>query len=477
VSAPSNKLAALEAVPASLSPRQRWLVLVVAFLAWMFAGLEISSFVLISRPAMKDFLDRQQTDEPAASLSPTTVGAPSEASAADREKLIGKWFAWFQAAFLFGAAGGGWLFGAMGDRLGRVKALSVSIFCYSAITGLSYFVHDAPTLLVFRFVACLGVGGAWPNAVALVAEAWPDVSRPMLAGLLGTAANVGFVLLGLIGCAVPITQSDWRWVLLVGAAPLLLTPFAWWLPESPRWLASRLLASKAKPGVWQRGELLRPPLLNRTLLGICLGAVPVVGTAASANWVVVWADKAAEQSHVDRSRLLVPAGSSVVETKETKESSAAKLKAWTQVTRSTGAMLGSLLGGWLASLLGRRLTYFLISLVTFAASEYLYLFLTPLSSQFQPLTFLLGFAGVTYFGWLPLYLPELFPTHVRATGSGIAFNFGRIIAGVAVMGAGSLIQMFGGDYGRLGAWTSLIYAVGMAIIIFAPDTAGKKLED
>src|SRR5205814_120800 len=88
-----------------------------------------------------------------------------------------------------------------------------------------------------------------------------------------------------------------------------------------------------------------------------------------------------------------------------------QLKAWTQVTRSSGAVLGSLLGGWLASLLGRRTTYFLISLFTLGISECIYLMLSPLDWQFAPLTFLLGFAGVTYFGWLPLYLPELYPTH------------------------------------------------------------------
>ena len=90
----------------------------------------------------------------------------------------------------------------------------------------------------------------------------------------------------------------------------------------------------------------------------------------------------------------------------------------------------------MASLFGRRLTYFLISLASLAVSSYIYLSLTPLDERFPLFAFLLGFVGVTYFGWLPLYLPELFPTHVRSTGTGVTFNSGRILAAASVLGAG-----------------------------------------
>ena len=130
-----------------------------------------------------------------------------------------RWFAWYQAAFLFGAAAGGWLFGWLGDRLGRTRAIGAGVLCYSLFTLACYFARSADTMLALRFLACLGVGGVWPNAVALVAEAWPNASRPFLAGLLGAAANVGFVLLGVIGYCFPITQDAWRWALLVAATP------------------------------------------------------------------------------------------------------------------------------------------------------------------------------------------------------------------------------------------------------------------
>ena len=140
-------------------------------------------------------------------------------------------------------------------------------------------------------------------------------------------------------------------------------------------------------------------------------------------------------------------------------------------------MIGSLLGGVLATLLGRRLTYFLISLFTFCVSSWIFGCLNPLHPWFLWATFGFGLVGVTYFGWLPLYLPELFPTRVRATGTGISFNSGRAVAAIVTLGTGLIVQSFGGDYARIGWWTGLIYATGMIIILFAPRTDATSLRD
>ena len=161
--------------PVEMTRSQRIHVLVVAFLGWLFGGLQIALFVLIHRPAMIGLL------------------APGESL---NEQSVAQWFAWYQAAFLIGAASGGWIFGVLGDRIGRTRSLGLSVLCYSLFTGACYFARTPSELLVLRFLACHGIGGAWPNTVALVAEAWPSASRPLLAGVLGTAANVGQVLMG-----------------------------------------------------------------------------------------------------------------------------------------------------------------------------------------------------------------------------------------------------------------------------------------
>jgi MFS family permease len=151
--------------------------------------------------------------------------------------------------------------------------------------------------------------------------------------------------------------------------------------------------------------------------------------------------------------------------------------AMTSLMRAGGATIGSLFGGWIANLVGRRTTYFFISLMSFGLSEYIYLQMHPRMDGFQAAVFTLGLISTVFFGWLPLYLPELFPTHARATGSGISFNFGRILTAAGVLGTGALTAYFQGHYPTAGSVMSLIYAMGMVVILFAPDTTGKKLAE
>jgi MFS transporter, SHS family, sialic acid transporter len=434
----------MTAGPPELTRTQRHHVLAAAFLAWTFAGLGIALFILNHRPMMLDLL-----------------GPSAE------ERVIARWFAWYQAAFLFGAAAGGWLFGWLGDRIGRARTLGWSVVCQAVFTAASYPAATPELLMALRFLACLGIGGVWPNAVALVAEAWPDASRPFLAGLLGAAANVGQVMMGVLGYYFEVTPASWRWPLLAAAAPAL---FGVWilvaLPESVRWLRARHKPSLEILSGPVR-EIFRPPLLGRTLLGIGLGAIPVIGTAANGNWLVPWSDQAASQ----KAQEAAARGESAE-----RKGADPRAKARTQIIRSTGGIFGSLLGGLVAAVLGRRLSYFLISLLALVTSTYIFTRLDPLHPTFQYWVFILGFISIVYFGWLPLFLPELFPTRVRSTGTGVSFNTGRVVAGAVVLSAGFLLDLLGGEYPRVGFASGLIYAVGMVIIWFAPRRAG-RLED
>jgi MFS family permease len=283
----------------------------------------------------------------------------------------------------------------------------------------------------------------WPCGVALAAEAWPSATRPTLAGLIGAAANVGFLVLGLIMLQYPVTPDSWRWVLLLGAAPLGLGFFVLHkVVESPLWLEQR--NGPAVPATTPFREILRPPLLRFTLLGIALGTVPLLGGWASGQRLVPWAGQIAEQQGLPQ------------------------LKAATQTVWAVGAVLGSLMGGWLASRLGRRLSYFLISLGSLLLSGYIFLGLRPNRHEFLGATFALGLVSTSFFGWLPYFLPELFPTRVRATGTGISYNFGRIFSAFAIMASTALSELFHGDIGRMGAATSAIYVVGLFIVVWIP---------
>jgi hypothetical protein len=204
-------------------------------------------------------------------------------------------------------------------------------------------------------------------------------------------------------------------------------------------------------------DALRPPLLRRTLIGVVLATVPMIGGWGSSNWLVPWAGQVGATATVpDHS-----------------------FKAATLLCRAATGMLGTLAGGWLASRCGRRLVYFLMSATSLVSAEYLFNRLTPASPHFLWWVGAVGFFSTMYYGWLPFYLPELFPTRVRATGTGVSFNFGRGMTATAMLATGAFINGVAGHtpYARIGALTSLVFALGMVAILFAPDTTARQLED
>ena len=408
--------------------RARWLAVNAGFLSWLFAGVQMALMPVAARSASRELMG----------------GAFNDAGA-------GQWFAWYTVAFLLGGAVGGLLFGALGDRLGRARAMAASVITFSAFAAAGGMVETQPQLLAVRFLASLGIGGVWPNCMSLAAESWPDASRPFLAGLLGCASNVGVALMGAVGRWYPVTAESWRTVMFWSALPAAIGLIIWWrVPESEPWLRSR--AETPRRAAHARAELLRPPWLARTLFGIALGTVPLLGAWGAGKWLIPWADTFGDRLGDG-------------------------FKGTAQFLWGVGAAVGSFCGGRLAAWLGRRTSYFAISAGSLAVNWGIFRFLTPESQAFLPAVFVLGLVSTLFFGWLPLYLPELFPTRIRATGTGVSYNFGRILSAAGVLGAGMMMHAFGGDYARVGMSVSFIYAVGMIIIWWAPDTRGAKIEE
>ncbi|MBP7937357.1 MAG: MFS transporter [Phycisphaerae bacterium] len=404
-----------------LSRRARLVVLLAAFGGLLFDGFELGLMPIASVSVTKGLLGAAYTDV-----------------------LGGEWFARLTASMMLGAACGGIWFGQLGDRTGRTRAMGVSILFYSIFAGAGFLVKSLEQMLVLRFLVGLGIGGMWPNGVALVYESWPKMSRPVVAGIVGAGINVGILMLSQIGRLWHITPDSWRWLFGISAVPGLLGVAAlWFVPESPQWMVSRGVKKTTRTPLRQ---LVTPPLLRITGIGILLGSIPMIGAWAASKWMIPWADAiggAAQPGY----------------------------KAVTQGYWALGAALGSFFGAQLAALLGRRASYFLISLGSAALTCGLFLLTSPLQAAFLPTVFVQGFVATLFFGWLPLYLPELFPTTVRATGSGIAYNVGRFATAFGVFMAGTLVAGFGGDFSKVGAATGLIYALGMIVIWWAPDVA------
>ena len=441
-------------LPTQLSPTGRNLVLVGAFLGWMLAGVQLAMTSLAMGPAATDLL---------------IVEVPENGLLVPQDdQLVAQWFGWLTAAFLTGTAMGGLLFGWIGDLTGRSKALALAILCYSLMSALAYFSQDHWQFLVLRFLAGLGVGGTWPNGVSLVSEAWKNLTRPLVAGLMGAAANVGIILMAQTASIYPITHESWRWVMLVGSASFFLSIFvAFVVPESPSWLATRRIKQKKEQTSVSVSQIFRRPLLSTTLVGIGLATVPLIGAWGSANWMLRWADQVVEIQQENQETGGLNKTESVDPT----------LKARLSRARSLTGTLGALLGGWIATLLGRHRAYFLNSLFALVVAQYCFWFLIPSDVAFLYWFAALGFFSGVYFGWLPLFLPELFTTRIRATGSGVSFNFGRILTVVTLLTTATLVSMLGSSYASIGKITSLIYALGLLLIYFCPVTEKRLIED
>jgi MFS family permease len=483
------------------------MALTAALLGWMFDGLEMGLFPLVARPALRDLLGADVT-----------------------EGQVGRWFAVATAGFLVGAATGGVLFGWLGDRLGRVRAMTLSVLTYAIFSGLCGVATSASQVVALRFVAALGMGGEWSLGVALVMEVWPDGSRAFLAGLIGAAANFGYMLIAVIGLALtrnpeglhsflsssglPETWVDsltahaaWRLLMLLGATPALLTFFIrLFVPESERWQREK---SQGSTRHWATGDLagvcvgavaavfilwlwaedrsaaIRIPgtlaalcvvtggylypvarffkrsagsvgdsqvALGRMLLGASLSGVALLGTWAAVQMAPAWADQLARGSNWGA-------------------------KEYTQFSSAMGAVFGSFAGALLGDLVGRRFAYLFLCIGSLATSALFFLTNTAVDLRFLVTMFMTGAFTAAFYGWLPLYLPELFRTSVRATGQGFSFNFGRVIAAIGVLQAGALIEQFQGSYPRACSLMCLIYLVGIAIIFLAPETRGQPLPD
>jgi MFS family permease len=525
--------------------RGRWLALAAALLGWMFDGLEMGLFPLVARPALSDLM-----------------GVTNEAE-------VGRWFSVATATFLVGAATGGVLFGWLGDRLGRVRAMTLSVLTYAVFTGLCGLATTPEQIAGLRFVSALGMGGEWALGVALVMEIWPDQSRAVLAGLIGAAANVGYLLVGILGLWLaallpeirrfllstglsgPTVEwlarnSGWRLLLLLGATPALLTLLIrLFVPESERWrhehgrgatshwatrdligvlvgslgacamiylwgwdfdLDVRLAGSVVALVVVTLGYLYPVwrylqrsasvghqsahaawPTVRRMLLGACLGGIPLLATWAAIQWASVWADQLSERELRSKlypalaANVILPGSGAVVLAPVatdphvlTRDTTA---KAYTQIWSALGAVLGCVAGALFGDWFGRRWAYTLLCAGSLASVLFFFQMNDHYGGKFLVSAFVAGGLSASFYGWLPLYLPELFRTRVRATGQGFSYNFGRILAAVGTLQTGTLIGLLGGSYPQACSIMSLIYVVGMAVIWLAPETRGQPLPE
>jgi MFS family permease len=403
----------------------QWRSGIAAWLGWLFDGLDMHLYTLVALPFVAELL------------------------AADvKDPQVGTYGSVIQASFLVGWALGGGFFGRIGDRLGRSRALVLTILTYAVFTGLSTFAQTWWQLLIFRFLAALGIGGEWAVGAALLSETWPKEWRPWLAAVLQTAVNVGIMLASL--AAMLMSSLPYRYVFLVGILPAIITL---WIrravPETDEWHAAQASQTDAAPSV---GDLFRGDVRRISILTLLVCALGLTAHWAFMFWsaqalrylpdVRTWSD--AERTELVGQAVLVIMVSSVA---------------------------GNFLGAALARRVGYRWAIVLMFLVYFSAMTATYYKPRTHDEMWIPFAVLGASSGV--FALFTMYMPPLFPTLLRTTGAGFCYNFGRLAAAAGTVFFGLFAQVDDFRLALFYAGFLFLPAAGFALLLpEPPDESG-----
>jgi MFS family permease len=399
----------------SLSPQQ-WKSGIAAWLGWMFDGLELHLYTLVALPFVAHLLGNLPTTDPS----------------------VGKHAALIQGSFLLGWALGGAFFGRIGDRLGRARALSLTVLTYAVFTGMSFFATEWWHLMIFRFLAALGVGGEWAVGASLLSETWPRKWRPWIAAVLQCGVNIG-ILMAVFANHL-MARSEPKYLFLVGIVPALLV---FWIrravPETDEWQAAKKDAHHHEPKL--------SSLFQGDVWRVTLWTMVVCGISLTAHWAFMfW--------HVQHLRNLPE----VLAMSSEERNKLASLAMYLVIGSS---IAGNFFSGWLAKRIGYRATigatFFVYFVVMFGA------YCT--ARDYHALLWwfpVIGFCqGV--FGLFTMYLPPLFPTLLRTTGAGFCYNIGRAISAVGVVFFGLFSKV--GDH-RLALFYAGFLFLPAAVISF-----------
>lgn len=414
---------AREATRLSEISQLQWKSGIAAWLGWFFDGLELHLYTLVAAPLVLQLL------------------ATNAADPQVKEKS-----AYIQAAFLVGWALGGAFFGRLGDRLGRSRTLALTVLTYAVCTGLCAFSQTWWQLMIFRFVAAIGIGGEWAVGASLLTETWPKAWRPWIAAVLQSGVNLGILfaagLVGLLSMVMP-PHSE-RWVFLIGVLPALLV---YWIrrhvPEPETWRHAQSETVR-KPGIRD--------LFRGAVASVTRRTMVVCALSLSAWWLFIfW-----QAQHVRK--ILVDAGTPAGEI--TPKLSGAFF------AMIAVSIVGNYFAGWLARLTGNRRAIMLMFWALFGSM--VGAFIVP--RGFGELAWfwipLVGFfSGV--FGLFTMYLPPLFPVLLRTTGAGFCYNIGRIAAAVASIVFGWLAPV--GDFRTALLWSSLLALAAAVWAFWLPE--------
>ncbi len=434
-----------------------WFVFAMASLAWLFDCLDQQLFLLARGSAMKALLP------PGMDL-----------------KLYG---GYATAVFVAGWATGGLIFGAIGDRIGRARTLSITVLMYSICTGLSAFSTGWTDFAAYRFITGLGVGGVFGLAVALVADSLPDRSRTGALGTLQALSAVGNIAAGLISMGLGKVEGDWfkagdawKYMFWIGALPAFLCVFLQIrLKEPEKWVKAREAGKKTGAQFGSYGSLFGEARWRKpALLGMLLCVAGVVGL-----WGIGFFSPELVGDVIERS-VREQGGDAATISK-----SITYWKGVNMIVQNLGSFFGMLVFTKAAQRFGRKPAFAVAFICAFVATfGYFRLFDSKADIW---MSFVMGFCQLALFAGFAIYLPELFPTRLRSTGTSFCYNVGRFIAasGPWTMGVlqANLAKGATTPAAKLAAfrdaccYMSVIFLLGLVALAFLSETKGKPLPE
>lgn len=428
--------------------REHWFVFIVASLAWFFDCMDQQFFNLARDGAMEALIPGRALE-----YAPYTT-----------------------SVFLVGWAVGGLIFGALGDRFGRARMLTITILVYSLSTGLNAFATGFGDFCAYRFLTGTGVGGVFGLAVALVADAVPDHTRAPALGMLQALSTVGNLTAGFIGLAIgaavvlPLGLKPWQMLFVIGAAPALLSVFVMVrLREPARWVEARAAGVTRGVKFGSYAVLLSHPRWRRhAWVGLVACSAGIIGLWGIGNFHPKIVGAIVTQAGVDAGL-----------TGAAMESHKTFWRAAGLLLQNVGGFLGMLCMARLAQKVGRRPAFATALLLSFLSTVLVFRFMRTTADIYWMLP-LMGFGQLGVFGVYAVYLPELFPTSLRSTGTSFCYNVGRIVAAAGPFTLSKLTAAYGNNleaFRTAGLWVSLVLLAGIAVLPFLPETKDQPLPE
>jgi MFS family permease len=481
--------------------RYQWFVFIVCCLAWDMDCTDQQLFTLARRPAMVELVAKVQSSDPRLPAHRKDMERNAAAPTTDAEVIaslqnadIGEAAGRATSIFMLGWAIGGIAFGVMGDRVGRVKTLMLTIFLYSIFTGLSALSRSTSDFNTYRFLTGLGVGGVFAAAVTLLAETMPDRARTIAIGLFQASSAIGNCAAAGISIAFgwavrndwfagqqlfgTFELSPWRLMFLVGIVPGLLIVFIQlWLKEPEKWLAQKAAPGKKKGSY---AELLGDPRYRkRAVFGLILALAGVIGLWGIGFFSPDLLSYVMNPRYEAQAKALELTGAAAVKYVQWEKT------LWSGITslvQNIGAFFGIWMFSYASIVAGRRPTFAVFFVLAGLMTAVVFLFIDSWSDLFWMIP-LMGFFQLAIFGGYAIYFPELFPTRLRSTGTSFCYNVGRLIAAVGPAMLGFLTSSVFAAYPSplplryAGVAMCSVFLLGLCALPFLPETKGKPLPE